>query len=121
MAQNLLPLQARTLAITGATLVQITGDWKRSGPCWLVLYATSAADGVVWVSTQDGLDGATNTLAAVPDRRPINVPGQFYLGPYQSLALGVATEGAQTITCEITPHPVQPVRVEVTPAAQCER
>lgn len=120
MSQNLPPLQARTLSITGATFQQVKG-WQKSGPCWLVLYATSSTDGVVWISTQDGLDGAANTLAAVSDRRPINVPGQFYLGPYDSLAIGVAEEGSHTITCEVTPHPIQPVRIEVSAAQKCER
>lgn len=120
--ESLSPLRARTITPTGdGVFVRLRG-WEKQGPLFLVLYATTATDGLVWVSTEAD-HGAANTVAAVPDRRPLTPPCTFYVGPYTQIAVATTTgeEGA-TITLEMTPHPVAPVRQAVDPArpARCE-
>lgn len=99
---------ARTLTFTGATFVQVQNLPRRTEDLWLVVYSSSASDGRVWISTQDGIDGAGNTATNVPDRRPLTPPCQFYLGGRRSLAIGSA--GAGDICVELVPTPLTPTR-----------
>lgn len=111
---------AQTSTLTDGQVTQVTG-WEDKGSLWLILYTTNASDGLVYVTTRPGVDGAT--VGDVQDRRTLRPPAQFYLGPYQYL--GIATNGGDespTVNFEIQSSPVQPVRSSPYGAeCKCER
>ncbi len=101
------PSDAFTVDLTNAyTRLDVSGD--RSA--WLVVYAVSSADGLVWLSTRAAEDSA---VADAADRRPLRAPAEIWLGAYEGrpLMLGLSTtEGPGTATIEIVPDKPQPIR-----------
>lgn len=119
--ETVAPLVARTLSMPDGTFVELIG-WTAKEPSWLVIYDTTATDGIVWVSTV-ATQGSVNSADGTPDRRPLRPPCQFYLGPYRRVSVGTTSgEASKTVTLEITPHPVQPIRMSpADDASRCER
>lgn len=111
---------AQNVTLTDGQITQITG-WENQGSVWLVVYDTSASDGVVYITTRPGVDGAG--VGDVQDRRKIRPPAQFYCGPYDFIGIGTLSgDEAPTINFEFAASPVQPIRGSTTgKPCPCER